>query len=243
MDSLVAAAARALASGDPLGALKRVALREDPAALALRGIAMAQLGEFARARDLLRRAASGFGVREPKARARCVVAASEVALAQRDFSGWSRSLELARATLEAHGDRPNALQARLVEVRHLLLVGRLTQAAAALARLDVSSLPPAMAAVAELAAAELAFRSLRSAPGRAALARAEEAARRASVPSLVAEVGAVRALLEGPVARRFVTQAERPLDLDSVVAIFDSGALVIDACRRVIVAGGEHRAL
>lgn len=243
MDSLVAAAARALASGDPLGALKRVALREDPAALALRGIAMAQLGEFARARDLLRRAASGFGVREPKARARCVVAASEVALAQRDFSGWSRSLELARATLEAHGDRPNALQARLVEVRHLLLVGRLTQAAAALARLDVSSLPPAMAAVAELAAAELAFRSLRSAPGRAALARAEEAARRASVPSLVAEVGAARALLEGPVARRFVTQAERPLDLDSVVAIFDSGALVIDACRRVIVAGGEHRAL
>ncbi len=46
MDSLITAAARALAAGDPLGALKRVALREDPPALALRGIAMAQLGEL-----------------------------------------------------------------------------------------------------------------------------------------------------------------------------------------------------
>ncbi|RZI71130.1 MAG: helix-turn-helix domain-containing protein, partial [Rubrivivax sp.] len=53
MDSLIAASARALAAGDALGALKRVALREDPPALALRGIAMAQLGEHARARTLL----------------------------------------------------------------------------------------------------------------------------------------------------------------------------------------------
>ena len=50
MDSLIAASARALAAGDALGALKRVALRDDPPALALRGIAMAQLGEHPRAR-------------------------------------------------------------------------------------------------------------------------------------------------------------------------------------------------
>jgi len=34
MDSLITAAARALAKGDLLGALKRVALRNDPPALA-----------------------------------------------------------------------------------------------------------------------------------------------------------------------------------------------------------------
>ena len=69
MDALISAAARALAAGDALGALKRVALREDPSALALRGIAMAQLGELSHGRALLRRAARGFGEREAVARA------------------------------------------------------------------------------------------------------------------------------------------------------------------------------
>ena len=71
MDSLITAAARALAAGDVLGALNRVALRDDAPALALRGIAMAQLGDFVRAKALLRRAAHGFGAREAVARARC----------------------------------------------------------------------------------------------------------------------------------------------------------------------------
>ena len=53
MDSLIASAARSLAAADPLGALKGVALRDDPPALALRGIAMAQLGDYKRARELL----------------------------------------------------------------------------------------------------------------------------------------------------------------------------------------------
>src|SRR5262245_9333317 len=104
MDSLITSAARALAAGDPLGALKRVALRDDAPALALRGIAMAQLGDFVRAKTLLRRAARAFGPREVVARARCVVAEGEIALVSRDL-GWSaESLERARATLEAHGD-------------------------------------------------------------------------------------------------------------------------------------------
>src|SRR3979490_1398531 len=90
MDSLIAAAARALAAGDAIGALKRVALRDDPPALALRGIAMAQLGEHPRARELLRRAARGFGAHEELARARCVVAEAEVALAMGDFGGSPR---------------------------------------------------------------------------------------------------------------------------------------------------------
>lgn len=136
MDSLIAASARALAAGDALGALKRVALREDPPALALRGIAMAQLGEHARARELLRRAVRAFGSREEVARARCVVAEAEVALAMRDLAGSPGALAAASATLEAHADRANALHARLLAARHLLLLGRLDDAATALARLD-----------------------------------------------------------------------------------------------------------
>ena len=160
MDSLIAAAARALVAGDALGALKRVALRDDPPALALRGIAMAQLGEHARARELLRRAARGFGAHEDIARARCVVAEAEVALAMRDLRGSPRTLAIAAATLEARADRVNAIQARLIALRRLLLLGRLDEAAAALGRLDMRGMPPMLTAVAELAAAELALRSL-----------------------------------------------------------------------------------
>ncbi|HEU5194094.1 MAG TPA: helix-turn-helix domain-containing protein, partial [Methylomirabilota bacterium] len=87
MDTLIAAAAHALAAGDPLGALKRIALRDDAPALALRGIAMAQLGDFVRAKRLLRRAARTFPPSEAVARARCVVAEAEIALVSRDL-GW-----------------------------------------------------------------------------------------------------------------------------------------------------------
>jgi hypothetical protein len=191
MDSLITAAARALAAGDALGALKRVALRDDPPALALRGIAMSQLGEHPRARDLLRRAGRGFGAHETLARARCVVAEAEVALAMRDLGGSTRPLAAAAATLEAHADHANARQARLIAARRLLLLGRLTEAEAVLAAIDTTRLPPALAAVAELVAAELALRSLRVEAGRAALARARDAATRAGVPALQAEVAQV----------------------------------------------------
>jgi hypothetical protein len=239
MDSLIAAAARALAAGDALGALKRVALRDDPPALALRGIAMAQLGEHPRARALLRRAARGFGTHEELARARCVVAEAEVALAMRDFAGSPRSLVLASDTLEAHGDRANALQARLIAVRRLLLLGRLDEASAALARVDTRGMPPSLAAVAELAAAELALRSLRIGPARDALSRAHEAADRARVPALLAEVVEVRAALDRPAARRLFAGAEQALRLDEVAALLASGVLVVDACRRGLRAGAK----
>jgi hypothetical protein len=243
MDSLIAAAARALAAGDALGALKRVALRDDPPALALRGIAMAQLGEYPRARELLRRAARGFGAHEELARARCVVAGAEVALAMRDFAGSPRSLAAAADTLDAHGDRANALQARLIALRRLLLIGRLDEAAAALARLDARGLPPSLAAVAELAAAELALRSLRIGPAREALARAQEAAERARVPALLAEVAEVRATLDRPAARHRSDGDEQMLRLEEVETLLASGALVIDACRRGLSAGAAWRPL
>ncbi len=243
MDSLIAAAARALAAGDALGALKRVALRDDPPALALRGIAMAQLGEYPRARELLRRAVRGFGSHEALARARCVVAEAEVALAMRDFAGSPRALASAADALDAQGDRPNALQARLIALRRLLLIGRLDEAADALARLDAQGKAPSLRAVAELAAAELSLRSLRIGPAREALARAYEAAERAGVPALIAEVAEVRAALERPAARRRLAGGEQALRLDEVAALLDSGALVVDACRRGLRAGSAWRPL
>lgn len=247
MDSLIAAAARALAAGDALGALKRVGLLDDPPALALRGIAMAQLGEHPRARELLRRAARGFGAHEELARARCVVAEAEVALAMRDLRGSPRTLAAAAATLDARDDRANALQARLIAMRRLLLLGRLDEAAAALASLDVNAsargLPPSLLAVAELAAAEVALRSLCTAPAQAALDRAFDAAGRARVPALLAEVAEARAALDRPAARRWRADHEQALRLPEVEALLGSGALVLDACRRGLRAGAVWRPL
>src|SRR2546422_375648 len=130
MDSLITAAARALVIGDALGALKRVSLRNDPSALALRGIAMAQLGEHARA----------------------PVGAGPLPSRLTASSGGSERSERGGGFLGVRG------------------------------------LPPALLAVAELAAAEVALRSVRAAPARAALARAHDAAERARVPALLAEV-------------------------------------------------------
>ncbi len=232
MDSLISAAARFLAAGDSLGALKRVALRVDPPALALRGIAMAQLGEHPRARELLKRAARGFGAHEELARARCVVAEAEVALAMRDFGGSPRSLMAAAATLESHADLANAMQAHLIAARRLLLLGRFDEAADALAHIDTRGLTPSLAAVAELTSAELALRSLRIVPAQAALARAHEAANRARVPALIAEVAEARTALDRPAARRLAAGSEQTLRLAEVATLLDSGSLVIDACRR-----------
>ena len=232
MDSLIAAASRALAAGDALGALRRVALRDDPPALALRGIAMAQLGEHRRARELLRRAARGFGAHEEMARARCVVAEAEVALAMRDLAGSPRPLAAAAAALEARADNANALQARLIAARRLLLLGRLDETAAALAAFDARGLPPSLVAVAELAGAELALRSLHVGPAEAALGRARIAAERAAVPALSAEIADARAALERPAARRREAGHEAVLRLGEVAELLASGRLVLDACRR-----------
>ena len=243
MDSLIAASARALAAGDALGALKRVALRDDPPALALRGIAMAQLGDYPRSRELLKRAAKAFGSHEELARARCVVAEAEVALAMRDFAGSPRALAAAAATLAAHADHGNAMQARLIAARRGLLLGRLAEAAALLEALDARALTPALAAVAALSAAELALRSLRVAPARAALAQAHEAASRAGVPALLAEVARAREAFERPAARRLDAGGEQSLRLADVASLLESDALVVDACRRGAGAGGAWCAL
>ena len=234
MDSLITAAARALAAGDPIGALKRVALRDDAPALALRGVAMAQLGDLARARTLLRGAARAFGAKEPLSRARCVVTEAEIALISRDLGWPSKALDSARVTLEAHGDRGNVAHARYLEARRLLLIGRVDEAEHGLAALDPASLPPASRVFHELVVAGIAVRRLDTGTARAALARAERAARRAAIPALTAEVESAHMVLDTPAARLIAAGEERPLVLEEVETLLASKAFVVDACRRVV---------
>ena len=237
MDLLITAAARALAAGDPLAALKYVALRDDPPALALRGTAMAQLGEFTRAKELLRSAARAFGLREPIARARCVVAEAEIALVSRDLGRPVAALSAARATLEAHGDGANAAHAGYLEARQLLLIGKLDAAERSLEGLDVDAMQPASRAGHGLVAAGIAMRRIRTKLARTALDQAAHAAREAAIPALVVEVDLASRALEAPAARLIARDGERLLRLEEVEALLASDALVVDACRNVVRAG------
>jgi hypothetical protein len=238
MDSLITAAGRALAAGDPFGALNRVALREDPPALALRGIAIAQLGDLARAKVLLKRAGQGFGAREPLARARCIVAEAEIALVSRDLSWPAKALDTACTVLEAHGDRLNAAHARTIALRLLVLIGRLGEAERLLAGFDEGSLPPALEAARALAVGGIALRRLQAEAARTAFTRAAEAAQRARIPALVAEVEAAARILETPAARLIIQGKERPLMLGEVADLLASGSFVVDACRNVVREAG-----
>src|SRR5262245_18447399 len=236
MDSLIASAARLLAAGDPLGALKRIALRDDPPALALRGIAMAQLGDYERARKLLGRAARGFGNRERLAQARCQVAEAEVALAARDLTRPLHRLDAAAQALDALGDHSNAFHARLVGARRQLLVGELKAAEQILASVDLAAatVPPPLVARAELTRAELALRRVRVADAAAALGRAHAAAVTAGIPALLAEIGRARRALSSPSARLVKAGVVRVVRLDEVEALFASGDLIVYGCRRAV---------
>jgi tetratricopeptide (TPR) repeat protein len=236
MDSSITAAARALGAGDPLGALKRVALRDDPPALALRGIAMAQLGDLPKARELLRRAARGFGPLEDVARARCLTAEAEVALASRELAWPSRALAEALPAFAAHGDRENAAHVQLLQIRRLLLLGQVDEADGALATLE-SDLPARLAAVAALVAFEIALRQGRHERARAALERAREAAARSGIGALVAEVEQAGRTLLLPAARLFTAGEARPVTLAEVEAVLASTDLIVDGCRRAIRRG------
>jgi len=234
LDSLITAAARALSAGDPLGALKRVALRNDAPALALRGIAMAQLGDFTRAKELLRRAARAFGPKEAVARARCIVAEAEIALASRDLGWPAKRLDAARLTLEAHGDRMNAGFAGYLEARRLLLIGHLDEAERMLADLDPGLFPPASRTFHELVIGGIAMRRLRTKEARAALVRAERAAHQAGIPALMAEVESASRILDTPAARLITRGDERLLLLEDAEALLASNAVIVDACRNLV---------
>ena len=239
MDSLITAAARALAAGDRLGALKRVALRNDAPALAMRGIIMAQLGELDRAKVLLRGAARAFGPREVLARARCVVAEAEIALVSRDLSQSSKAIENAAATLTAHGDHINAAHAGNLMVRRLVLIGCIDEAERRLEGFDPAPLPPAWRAAHELVVAGIAIRRLDTRTAQTAFARARNAARAAGIPALAAEVDNAAQVMDLPAARRIACGRETPLRLADVERLLASGVLVVDACRNVVRKDGK----
>jgi DNA-binding transcriptional ArsR family regulator len=232
MDSSITVAGRALRAGDPLGALKRVALRDDPPGLALRGIAMAQLGDLGRARELLRRAARGFGPGESVGRARCLTAEAEVALAARDLAWPPRALAEALRTFAAHGDRENAAHARLLQIRRLLLLGRVDEADEACATLELGAGPARLAAVAALVTFEIALRRGRAAQAREVLAGAREAAARSGIGALRAEVEQAGRTFVLPAARLVAAGEARSLTLAEVEAVLASPDLVVDGCRR-----------
>ncbi|GEN23693.1 hypothetical protein HCU01_16420 [Halomonas cupida] len=234
MDALIMAAAQSLEAGDPISALNRVALRNDAHALALRGIAMAQLGDLARARELLQAAARTFANDEVVERARCIVAEAEIALVSRDL-GWSaRALDEAREALEAYGDQRNAAHARYLEARLLLLTGRLDDAESLLATLDPDHLPPASRAARELVVAGIAMRRRHAQPARRAFARAEAVAHQIRIPALTMEVASAAHTLDAPVAHLITEGGECPLLLEELEALETSSTLVVDACRHVV---------
>ena len=232
MDAPLATAARALASGDPLGALHHAALRGDPPALALRGIAPAQLGDLERARALLRRAARTFRPEQELARARCELAEADVALAMRDLDWPDETLESTRQALLRHGDLANAAHARLLHARRLLLLGRADDAAVAIAGWDQAPLPAAARAVHALAAAGIALRRLQAEPARLALAQAGPP--RAHPASTRCRPRPTRFPVEAPAARLTRHGAQRLLRLDEVEALMASDALVADTARQAL---------
>ncbi|NTX55415.1 HTH domain-containing protein [Myxococcus sp. CA039A] len=239
MDVLVTVAARALREGDPLGALQRVALREDAPALALRGVAMAQLGEFPRALHLLKRAARAYGSGDVLARARCGVAEAEVALASRDFEGAELVLVEALRTFELHGDSENARYTRLLQARHALVLGRVDAAERLLAELDPRDAPAMHSTLARLLSFEVALRRGEIRSARTALEHARVAARNARIPALGAEVEHAARVLSIPAARVVVRGEARPVLLDEVESLLGSEHLVVDACRRAFRSGSR----
>jgi len=204
---------------------------------------MAQLGDYERARELLRRAARGFGPRERLERARCRAAEAEVALAARDLRWPARALDAAARSLEALGDRANALHARLVGVRRSLLLGRLDEGEAALAELDTNGAPAPLAALFELSRAEIALRRVRAKEAERFLARSHAAALAAGIPALVAEVERAQRALSSPSARLIRGASVTQVTLEEVEALFASDDLIVDACRRAVRARGSSVSL
>ena len=242
-DAELHAAAVSLSRGDPLTALPHVALRKDAPALALRGVAMAQLGDYRRARLLLGRAARAFGRQHPVERARALLARAEVALATRDLADSGRVLASVCETLEADGDRVNAAHARLLMVRRWLLLGRLEPARRALGELHLDGLPARLVAIGELAAAGMELRRVRPRFAQRALERARRAAARSGIGALQREVELLAEALAAPAARVIKDGVEQRIDLVQLEGVLAQPDLVIDGCRRQVRSGNEQLTL
>jgi len=243
MDPHLRAAAVALSAGNPLGALGYVALRDDATALALRGVAMAQLGDFARAGALLKRALRAFGPEAALERARCTTALAELSLAARELRVPLASLQDAMRTFDAHADRRNALHARVLFARGSMLSGELASAERALLDASLRHAPARLVVATELLRAELALRRLDLPRARRALARARGPAERAAIPALSFELERLEGALAAPAARLIARGRVQALRLLDVEALFAERALVVDGCRRALRFGARQLSL
>jgi hypothetical protein len=145
--------------------------------------------------------------------------------------------------MEDHGDRANALHARYLEIRRLVLIGQLEEAERLLAGVDVADMTPALRTIHELVMAGIAMRRVHARAAQDALARAEEAARWARIPALMAEVDQALMIFDAPAARLIAGNNARPLRLEDVETLFALPALVVDACRRSVRQSGRVIAL
>lgn len=240
MDPVLRSALQALRAGEPLAVLQRTALRTDGPALALRGIACAQLGDLARSAACLQRALATLGRQERSWRAGCLAAAGDVALAERDLPRAGRLLERAERALR-RADAPDLAHVRLLQARRALLLGRVDAAGTTLATL--ASLPMTLPtqALALALAGEIALRRRRVPDAEAAFAAARAVAVRTGFGNLVAEIERAAAALAQPAARLATRAGARPCTLAEVAAVGDDGALVVDGCQRHVRAG--HRQL
>ncbi|XYH93201.1 helix-turn-helix domain-containing protein [Sorangium sp. So ce1128] len=245
---LGALAARALAAGDALGALRVAGPFGGPHALALRGIALAQMGAYAEARAALERAALAFAATgAERARARASAALGEIALAQRELGEAQRALVEAGDALERAGDLTNAAWARLGAARAALLEGRVAEAERALAAAEATvtgDAPVFTRAALALARAELHARLVRASSARRAAEQAAAWARASGHPQLIAETERFLRAHDEPVARVIRGGREelaRLADVEALVAEAE-GRVVVDSLRRRVLDGGAPRA-
>lgn len=228
-------AARALASGDGIGALSLVGRASGPVALALRGIAYAQLGDLELARDALERALATTD--EPRLAARARAALVEIAFAEGDPAQAARAARTSADELARLGDDRNAAMQRLVAARAEVLLGRLGEARRVVGDVLASRLPPDVRAIASLAEAEIATRALAATDATAALARARTALEGAPNPLLSRELAAREAELSSSVARIEQAGAARDADLFAIEEAGRGDLFLVDACRRIAIAG------
>lgn len=224
-----AAAARLLGAGAPFEALQLVALRDDATALALRGIALAQIGDLERGGKLLRKAHASFPDSNRLAKARCNLAEAEIRIALRDFRTASHLITGLVTALDSLQDAYNAMYALQIEARLLMLTGRIGEARKRLETIVPIAMPAALRSGHLLLRAELAARRLRA--REAELLLADAVALAGEHAMLRAQAAALRGALERPVAR---TAAGGLLVLREVEELLEGGALVIDLGRLML---------
>jgi len=239
VDAPLTAAARALALGDALSALKWLGLRTDAAARAMRGAALSQLGEFARAKAQLRAALRALGPGDGLLRARCLAAEAEIALSLGDLHWSAEPVARAVAELEAAGDSRNAAYLQLVAARAALRLGRPEDAERLLRHAKLAPAAPLERTFAELVRVELAAKRGDPDVLTAALASASAAADRAAIPALVSEVARIRDHYEGPTAVITSRGKARTASFCEVCALGRSADVVIDGGGREVRSSGD----